>query len=76
MSLKQRADNGWLRPHQSSAREITDLLGIVERDLADAEGEISADWRFGIAYNAALNGKSRSGMGARAHWIFGGRGGR
>lgn len=54
MSLKQWADNGWLRPHQSSAREITDLLGIVERDLTDAEGEISADWRFGIAYNAAL----------------------
>ena len=54
MSLKQWADNGWLRPHQSSAREIADLLGIVERDLADAEGEISADWQFGIAYNAAL----------------------
>jgi hypothetical protein len=29
-------------------------LGIVERDLRDAEAEISADWRFGIAYNAAL----------------------
>jgi len=54
MSLKQWADNGWLRTHQSSAREIADLLGIVERDLADAEGQISADWRFGIAYNAAL----------------------
>jgi hypothetical protein len=26
----------------------------VERDLADAKGDISADWRFGIAYNAAL----------------------
>jgi hypothetical protein len=30
------------------------MLAIVERDLADAAGEISADWRFGIAYNAAL----------------------
>ena len=30
------------------------MLAIVERDLVDAEGEISADWRFGIAYNAAL----------------------
>jgi hypothetical protein len=29
-------------------------LAIVERDLVDAEGAISADWRFGIAYNAAL----------------------
>jgi hypothetical protein len=27
---------------------------MVDRDLADAGGEISADWRFGIAYNAAL----------------------
>src|SRR3989338_6782486 len=30
------------------------LMSIVDRDLKDAEGEISADWRFGIAYNAAL----------------------
>lgn len=54
MSLEQWANNGWLRPHQTSAREIQDLLAIVKRDLADAQGEISADWRFGIAYNAAL----------------------
>jgi hypothetical protein len=26
----------------------------VERDLNDAQGNISADWRFGIAYNGAL----------------------
>lgn len=54
MSLKQWAENGWLRPHQTSPQEIGDLLAIVDRDLADAEGKISADWRFGIAYNAAL----------------------
>ena len=31
------------------------MLAIVRRDLTDARaGEISADWRFGIAYNAAL----------------------
>jgi hypothetical protein len=29
-------------------------LTIVARDLIDAESGISADWRFGIAYNAAL----------------------
>ncbi|MGE0128757.1 MAG: hypothetical protein AB7U82_11815 [Blastocatellales bacterium] len=29
-------------------------MAIVARDLADAECDISADWRFGIAYNAAL----------------------
>lgn len=54
MSLKQWADNGWLRPHQSSPQEIADLFAIVARDLTDAEGDISADWQFGIAYNAAL----------------------
>ena len=54
MSLPQWANNGWLRPHQTSAKEVQDLLAIVKRDLADAGGDISADWRFGIAYNAAL----------------------
>ena len=54
MSLRQWADNGWLRPHKTSAKEISDLLRIVERDLQDAAGSISADWQFGIAYNAAL----------------------
>ncbi len=54
MSLKQWADNGWLRPHQTSPKEIQDLLAIVKRDLVDAKRDISADWQFGIAYNAAL----------------------
>ena len=54
MTLKQWADNGWLRAHQTSPQEVADLLAIVERDLADAEGNISPDWQFGIAYNAAL----------------------
>jgi hypothetical protein len=54
MTLKQWADNAWLRPHKSSPKEIQGLLAIVNRDLSDAEGKISADWRFGIAYNAAL----------------------
>ena len=55
MSLQQWANNGWLKAHQTSPKEIQDLLKIVERDLADAVvGDISADWRFGIAYNAAL----------------------
>lgn len=29
-------------------------FAIVDRDLADAGETISPDWRFGIAYNAAL----------------------
>lgn len=43
MSLKQWADNGWLKPHKTSAKEINNLLLIVERDLQDAEGSISPD---------------------------------
>ena len=54
MSLKQWQEHGWIRPHITSPQEIAGLLAIVERDLADARGEISGDWKFGIAYNAAL----------------------
>ena len=54
MSLKQWADNGWLKPHRTSRKEISSLLNIVKRDLNDAQRDISPDWRFGIAYNAAL----------------------
>ncbi len=54
MSLQSWVENGWLRQHKTSKKEIADLLKIVERDLRDAEGGISHDWRFGIAYNAAL----------------------
>ncbi len=55
MSLQDWADNKWLRAHKSSRKEISGLLSVVDRDLSDAgKKEISADWRFGIAYNAAL----------------------
>ena len=54
MTLQQWADNGWLEPHVTSQEEIANLLAIVDRDLADAGGGISTDWKFGIAYNAAL----------------------
>ena len=54
MTLKQWENNGWLKPHQTSRQEIGNLLNIVERDLTDAGKAISADWRFGIAYNAVL----------------------
>jgi len=55
MTLKQWLNNSWLKSHKTSAEEIGNLLAIVERDIKDAaEGEISADWSFGIAYNAAL----------------------
>jgi len=55
MSLKDWETNGWLSPHSSSRQEVNNLFEIVKRDLNDAgQSELSADWRFGIAYNAAL----------------------
>ena len=54
MTLKQWSDNGWLRPHKATTEEIENLFQIVNRDLKDARSGVSPDWRFGIAYNAAL----------------------
>lgn len=55
MSLANWAAAGWLLPHKTSLQEIRDLWQIVDRDLVDAaSGGISADWQYGIAYNAAL----------------------
>ena len=54
MSLKEWQNYGWLRPHQTSPQEVQDLLKIVDRDMLDAKSNASSDWRFGIAYNAAL----------------------
>ena len=54
MTLKQWADNAWLRSEPTSKNEISNLLAIVDRDITDATGSISPDWQFGIAYNAAL----------------------
>ena len=55
MSLKQWAANGWVKEHAASRAEIAGLVAIVARDLGDADKrDLSADWRFGIAYNAVL----------------------
>ncbi len=55
MSLPTWLAAGWLQRHRTSPEEIRDLWRIVERDLRDAASDtISADWRYGIAYNAAL----------------------
>ncbi len=54
MTLKQWLENRWLQRHKTSPEEIKNLFQIVTRDLKDAQAGVSADWRFGIAYNAAL----------------------
>jgi hypothetical protein len=48
-------EDGWLRREPTSPGEIKDLLGIVERSLADSKVEVvSTDLRFMAAFNAAL----------------------
>jgi hypothetical protein len=55
MSLADWERNGWLTPHRTSPQEINELLALVQRDLHDSRArDVSADWRFNIAYNAAL----------------------
>lgn len=55
MTIDNLLQRGILVRQEASESEIEDLLKIVERDTADsAKEEISYDWQFGIAYNAAL----------------------
>lgn len=55
MTLSNWQANGWLTEHLTSRQEITDLLALADRDLANATlAGLSADWRLAIGYNAAL----------------------
>jgi hypothetical protein len=55
VSLGDWQKNGWLKPHKTSRQEIAGLAAVVDRDLgASADQNLDADWRFAIAYNAAL----------------------
>ena len=55
MSLRNWKDNGWLKEHTTDLAELSNLLAIADRDIADAAADgLSNDWKFGIAYNAAL----------------------
>jgi hypothetical protein len=55
MSLEDWLRNGWLIEHKSSPAEISDLLGIADRDLTDCRAQgLSPEWKLNIAYNAAL----------------------
>jgi hypothetical protein len=53
--LSKWVEYGWLRREPTSPAEIKDLLGIVDRSLADSKVEgVSTDLRFIAAFNAAL----------------------
>ena len=55
VSLSDWLANRWISAHEPNVQEIADLFTVVDRDLADASvPRLSADWRLGISYNAAL----------------------
>src|SRR6266478_1881464 len=55
MTLQNWLRNSWLVQHTASVEEISNLLAISDRDLAACQvRELPTDWRFAIAYNAAL----------------------
>jgi len=54
-SLQSWLRNRWLVQHKSSSQEISNLFAISDRDLAACNTKtLPTDWRFAIAYNAAL----------------------
>jgi hypothetical protein len=53
-TLEPWFENGWLKRHETSPAEIRTQLENADSDLTDAEKDISAAWRFAIAYNAGL----------------------
>ncbi len=55
MSLQNYLANSWIRRHATSQEEITNLLAIADRDIAQSQTPgLGPEWRFDIAYNAAL----------------------
>jgi uncharacterized protein (UPF0332 family) len=55
MNLKQLLNQGRLKPHKTSKKEIANLLELVKRDIKDAKVEgLSPDRKFACAYNAVL----------------------
>lgn len=55
MSLEDWQKFGWLKAHKTNRGEIAELVGIADRDIkASGTESLHYDWRFNIAYNAAL----------------------
>ena len=55
MNLKDLLNQGKLRAHKTSKKEINNLLAIIRRDIKDSKIEdLSPDRRFACAYNAVL----------------------
>ena len=50
MTLENWQANSWLRRHESSPQEIRDLLQIVDRDLEDAQRDLSSELLSGVGF--------------------------
>jgi hypothetical protein len=56
MSLEAWRESGFVVEHEASRQEISELLEIVDTDLADARiGALSNKRRFACCYSAILN---------------------
>lgn len=56
MTLKQLEQEGKIRSHRTSKKEIQDIFALIKRDMEDASSvTISYDRRYATIYNAALN---------------------
>jgi len=54
--LQAWVDGGWLRKHKHTAKEISRLLEMADRDIAEADSRShDPDWKFNIAYTAILS---------------------
>src|SRR4030042_5444851 len=55
VSLEDWLNEGRLKVHKTSRKEVEQLIAVFERDIADAQVKpLSIDRRFTTAYNAAL----------------------
>ena len=55
MTLELWLQNGWLKRHETTRTEISELLAVADRNLADGAIEgVSADARVGFAHAASL----------------------
>ena len=55
MTLASWEAKGWVRKARTHKQEILELLDNAECDLMDARREFPPEWRFGLAFTAALN---------------------
>ena len=55
MSLEDYQRNGWIQKFEMSSEEVGHLLEVADRDISQSQVPgLGAEWRFDIAYNAAL----------------------